>query len=63
MSRERLQVSVLIVARGHLTRLDEAIASGHQDWRDLLLSAGLADENWRAKVEAELAPPEAGHIW
>jgi hypothetical protein len=63
ISRERLQVSVLLLARGHLARLDEAIACGYQDWRDLLLSAGLAEKNWQAKAEAELSPPGAGHIW
>jgi hypothetical protein len=60
---ERIQVAALLLAQGDLRRLDDAMVLGHTDWRDLLVSAGLADEGWQARVEAELAPAPARHIW
>lgn len=53
---ERIQVAALVLARGDLPKLDEAVVLGHKDWRDLLVAAGLADEGWRERVDAELTP-------
>jgi hypothetical protein len=60
---ERVQVAALVVAQGNLRRLDEAVALGRTDWRDLLVAAGLADEDWQDQLEVELAPASATHIW
>lgn len=51
---ERIQLAALLVAQGDLGRLDGALALGEQDWRDLLVAAGLADEGWQGRVAAEL---------
>lgn len=59
---ERIQVAALVLARGDLRELDEAVALGRTDWRDLLVAAGLGDEGWEALVEEELGAP-ASHIW
>lgn len=60
---ERVQVAALLLAQGHLRRLDGAVALGLTDWRDLLVAAGLANEDWQDRVDVELAPPAAMHIW
>ncbi|CND58981.1 Uncharacterised protein [Mycobacterium tuberculosis] len=60
---ERIQVAALIMARGHLGELDEAVALGHRDWRDLLVAAGLGDEGWEELVENELLVEPAPHAW
>ncbi|MER7541512.1 hypothetical protein [Actinomadura sp.] len=60
---ERIQVAALVLARGHLGELDEAISLGRTDWRDLLVAAGLADEGWQELVENELAVDPAPHAW
>lgn len=51
---ERLQVAAVLHARGDLRQLQDAIALGRTDWRDLLVGAGLADEDWPARLAAEL---------
>jgi hypothetical protein len=60
---ERIQLAALLLAQGHLRRLDGAVALGLTDWRDLLVAADLANEDWRDRVDVELAPPAAMHIW
>lgn len=56
-------MAALIVAGKDLRRLDEAVALGRTDWRDLLVAAGLADEGWQDLLATELAPVPATHIW
>jgi hypothetical protein len=60
---ERIQVAALVIARSDLRRLDQAVTLGRTDWRDLLVAADLADEDWPDRVEAELPPVPAPHIW
>jgi RNA polymerase sigma-70 factor (ECF subfamily) len=40
----------------HRTGL-RAVAYRMLDWRDVLMRADLAGDDWRIKVEAELGPP------
>jgi hypothetical protein len=60
---ERIQVAALILAQGHLGKLDEAVALGRRDWRDLLVAAGLGDEGWQELVETELLVEPAPRAW
>jgi hypothetical protein len=53
---ERIQAAALLVAQGDLGRLGGALVLGEQDWRDLLVAAGLADEGRRSRVAAESDP-------
>ncbi|GAB2801075.1 hypothetical protein GCM10027176_01440 [Actinoallomurus bryophytorum] len=53
---ERIQVAALLLGRGDLERLDGALDLGRRDWRDLLVAAGLAHEDWPVRVAAELDP-------
>jgi hypothetical protein len=60
---ERIQLAALLLAQGDLRKLDDAVALGRRDWRDLLVAGGLADEGWQERVAAELEPPPARHIY
>jgi hypothetical protein len=51
---ERVQAAVVILARGNLRRLNDNISLARADWRDVLVAAGLADEDWPARLDAEL---------
>jgi hypothetical protein len=51
---ERVHAAMLVVARGHLTRLLNAAALAELDWRDLFVEAGLAHEDWRDRIAEEL---------
>lgn len=59
---ERIQLAALLLAQGDLSKLDDALALGRRDWRDLLVAAGLADEGWQERVAAELRPPPATQL-
>jgi hypothetical protein len=51
---ERLQAAVVLWARGDVYRLRDAAAMAQSDWRDALVRAGLADDDWRQRLDAEL---------
>jgi len=56
--RERLQAAVVFLAAGDVAKLRDAIALSQLDWRDVLVAAGLADENWRSVLDARLGPAD-----
>jgi hypothetical protein len=51
---ERVQAAVVVLARGNLGRLKDSILLARTDWRDVLVAAGLANEDWPARLDAEL---------
>lgn len=51
---ERLQAAVVLAAEGSLERFERLLAQLMHDWRDLLMSAGLANFDWPARLDAEL---------
>ncbi|GAA1661764.1 hypothetical protein GCM10009765_09120 [Fodinicola feengrottensis] len=53
---ERIQAGVVLCARGDLHRLRDACALAELDWRDVLMGAGLAHEDWPSRLDAELGP-------
>jgi hypothetical protein len=53
---ERVQAAVVIWANGDLARLRDARDLATQDWRDVLVRAGLADDDWRSLLDIELGP-------
>jgi hypothetical protein len=53
---ERIQAAVVFWGRGHLDRLRDACELARLDWRDVLVRAGLADEDWRSRLDTELGP-------
>jgi len=44
--RDRVHLAVLKVAAGDVTRLGDALRLAARDWRDLLVTADLADADW-----------------
>jgi hypothetical protein len=55
---ERLQAAAVLAARGSTSRLHAALQLAREDWRDLLVGAGLADEDWPERLQAELGTEE-----
>lgn len=51
---ERIQAAVVIWARGDIDRLREGAELARRDWRDALVRAGLADDDWRQRLDAEI---------
>ncbi len=52
---ERVQAAIVLLAGGDLARFRGARDLARADWRDVLVAAGLADDDWSAKLDAELA--------
>ena len=51
---ERIQAAIVLLGRGDLVRVRDAIDLAEQDWRDVLVGADLADEDWRARLDVVL---------
>ncbi|MGN6609755.1 MAG: hypothetical protein ACTHMS_22430 [Jatrophihabitans sp.] len=51
---ERVQASLVLWANGDLARLRDARDLAALDWRDALVRAGLADEDWPSRLDVEL---------
>ena len=50
-SSERVQAAVVQLARGDLDRLDRQLREARIDWRDVLVAAGLAHEDWPERLD------------
>jgi hypothetical protein len=57
LASERIQAAIVLLAGGDLRRLRQAIDLAASDWRDVLVAAGLADENWPQRLDEELGEP------
>ena len=53
---ERLSAAVVLASDGRLEGVDDAFRTAEQDWRDLLVGAGLANGDWPAILDARLGP-------
>ncbi|WP_084101757.1 hypothetical protein [Demequina sp. NBRC 110051] len=53
---ERVHAAVVLVSRRSVTLFDDAVEHAHDDWRDLLDRAGLADGNWAEAVTNRFGP-------
>jgi hypothetical protein len=49
---ERMFAAIVRLADGHLDKLDSAIGLARLDWRDLLVAADFANEDWPARLAA-----------
>ena len=47
---ERLQIAVIILSKGDLDIFREVLIVAREDWRDVLIGAGLAGTNWREVI-------------
>jgi hypothetical protein len=50
--RDRVHLAALKVAGGDVTRFGDALRLAARDWRDLLVAADLAGENWPMLLRA-----------
>ncbi len=53
---ERVQAAIVLTAAGRLADLHDAIALAQIDWRDVLMNAGLANEDWPTRLDDHLGP-------
>jgi hypothetical protein len=53
---ERVCGAILIVAHGDIDRLVAAVADAERDWRDVLVAAGLENDDWPERLADALAP-------
>lgn len=51
----RIVYAILKLSGSNLIKLSEAIALAESDWRDVLVAAKLANENWEQKILRENA--------
>jgi len=52
--RERIQAAVVLAARGRWSAFEQLAALAEVDWRDVLVAAGLANDDWRARLDDQL---------
>lgn len=50
--RDRVHLAILKRADGNYRRFEDSLALAARDWRDLLVSTGLADQNWPEVLRA-----------
>ncbi|MCN9242613.1 hypothetical protein NGF19_17730 [Streptomyces sp. RY43-2] len=48
---ERLLAAVILVSRGDIDRVVMALEFMAEDWRDLLMDAGLESEDWASRLD------------
>ena len=53
---ERIHAAIVVGGRGDLARVRDMRDLVLQDWRDALLAADLANEDWPERLDAELGP-------
>jgi hypothetical protein len=51
---ERIQAAIVLWGHGDLVRIKRLRDVALEDWRDALVAAELADEDWRQKLDREL---------
>jgi hypothetical protein len=51
---ERIQASLVLSSHGDWPRFLSAVTLFRTDWRDVLVSGGLANEDWPQRLDAEL---------
>lgn len=58
LGSERVHAAIVLLANGNLSRFRQALDLSRTDWRDVLMAAGLADEDWPDHLDRELGPNE-----
>jgi hypothetical protein len=56
---ERVQAAILVIASGGYVKFEEAASQAETDWRDVLVEAGLANEDWPERLDAQLGERRA----
>ncbi|MFI6101292.1 hypothetical protein ACIA8G_37585 [Lentzea sp. NPDC051213] len=58
---ERIYAAIVLITAGRTQRLWEAVQLSRQDWRDVLVFGGLADDDWPEVLEREFPEPDKRH--
>jgi hypothetical protein len=53
---ERVQAAIVLWAAGDHGRFKDSLHLAGIDWRDVLVRADLADEDWTERLDAALGP-------
>jgi len=51
---ERAQAAIIFLADGNFERFTAGLEAARTDWRDTLVAAGLADEDWPQRLDRRL---------
>lgn len=54
--KERIAAATLLCGQGRVDRILDAVQLAKEDWRDVLVGAGLADAGWKERLEADFGP-------
>jgi hypothetical protein len=57
--RERIQAAILLLADGRWSRFEHEADAAEADWRDVLVAADLAGEDWPERLNELLGPNQA----
>ena len=55
-SLERIQAAVVLGSNGDFARFERVAALAERDWRDALVSGGLAHGDWPGRLDELLGP-------
>lgn len=50
---ERVHAAAVLYAEGDWSRFSRAVELARTDWRDLLVGAGIGDDDWESVMERE----------
>lgn len=53
---ERVQAALVLASHGQWSRFIDGVQLLRQDWRDVLVAGGLANEDWPDRLDAALGP-------
>lgn len=59
VARERIHAAVVLLARGRWAAFEQQALLAQADWRDVLVSAGLADDDWPQRLDEQLGAARA----
>jgi hypothetical protein len=53
---ERVQAAIVLAAQGDIRKIQWGIKEASIDWRDVLVSGGLANADWAKILDRQLGP-------
>jgi len=55
-TRERVHAAIVLLAQGRYAAFTQSAALAETDWRDVLVAARLADQDWQERLDEQLGP-------
>ena len=53
MGADRVHLAILLLSRGDTQRFRDVLRQARQDWRDTLVAADLADDDWSSVLRQQ----------